>query len=106
MTSDLMIIILKVGMLKGVPIFNGMYLRRTGYFLPGGGGGGKPFAPKIIASYLNFYKTVEQRRGPMQQHRPYWHMKMAPYSFSRSMPANFEHKLRRHKQPKIAPQLY
>ena len=40
MTSDLMIIILKVGMLKGVPIFNGMYLRRTGYFLPGGGGGG------------------------------------------------------------------
>ena len=36
MTSDLMIIILKVGMLKGVPIFNGMYLRRTGYFLPGG----------------------------------------------------------------------
>ena len=37
MTSDLMIIILKVGMLKGVPIFNGMYLRRTGYFLPGGG---------------------------------------------------------------------
>ena len=34
-----MIIILKVGMLKGVPIFNGMYLRRTGYFLPGGGGG-------------------------------------------------------------------
>ena len=85
MTSDLMIIILKVGMLKGVPIFNGMYLRRTGYFLPGGagggGGGGKPFAPKIIASYLNFYKTVEQRRGPMQQHRPYWHMKMAPYSF-------------------------
>ena len=82
MTSDLMIIILKVGMLKGVPIFNGMYLRRTGYFLPGGGGG----------------RTVEQRRGPMQQHRPYWHMKMAPYSFSRSMPANFEHKLRRHKQ--------
>ena len=40
MTSDLMIIILKVGMLKGVgvPIFNGMYLRRTGYFLSGGGG--------------------------------------------------------------------
>ena len=63
-----------------------------------GGGGGKPFAPKIIASYLNFYKTVEQRRGPMQQHRPYWHMKMAPYSFSGSIPAKFEHKLRRHKQ--------
>ena len=105
MTSDLMIIILKVAMLKGVPIFNGMYHRRTGYFLPGREGGGKPFAQKIVVSYLNFYKTVEQRRGPMQQHRPYWQMKMAPCSFSRSMPAKFEHKLRRHKQTfrKIAP---
>ena len=34
----------------------------------------------------------------MQQHRPYWHMKVAPYSFSESIPAKFEHKLRRHKQ--------
>ena len=34
----------------------------------------------------------------MQQDRPYWHMKMAPYSFSGSIPAKFEHKLRRHKQ--------
>ena len=34
----------------------------------------------------------------MQQHRPYWHMKMARYSFSESIPAKFEHKLRRHKQ--------
>ena len=50
MTSDLMIIILKVGMLKGVPIFNGMYLRRTGYFLPGGGGGGGK--PKILPPKL------------------------------------------------------
>ena len=36
--------------------------RRTGNFLPGGGG--KPFAQKILASCLNFYKTVEQKRGP------------------------------------------
>ena len=73
--------------------------RRTGYFLPGGrGGGGKPFAQKIFASCPNFYKTVEQKRGPMQQHRPHSHMKMAPYSFSGSIPAKFEHKLRRHKQ--------
>ena len=61
-------------------------------------GGGKPFAQKIFASCSNFYKTVEQKRGPMQQHRPHWHMKMVPYSFSGSIPAKFEHKLRRHKQ--------
>ena len=36
--------------------------RRTGNFLPGGGG--KPFAQKILASYPNFYKTDEQKRGP------------------------------------------
>ena len=41
------------------------------------GGGGKPFAQKMFASCLNFYKTVEQKRAPMQQHRPHWHMKMA-----------------------------
>ena len=34
----------------------------------------------------------------MRQHRPYWHMKVARYSFSGSIPAKFEHKLRRHKQ--------
>ena len=62
------------------------------------GGGGKPFTQKILSSYPNFYKTVEQKREPMQQHRPYWHMKMAPYSFSGSVPAKFERKLRRHKQ--------
>ena len=43
MTSELIVIILKVGMLKGVPVFNGRYHRRTGYFLAreGGGGGGE-----------------------------------------------------------------
>ena len=69
---------------------------RTGYFLPGGGG--KPFAQKNFASCSNFYKTVEQKWGSMQQHRPYWRMKMARYSFSGSIPSKFEHKLRRHKQ--------
>ena len=68
------------------------------YFLPGGGGG-KPFAQKNFASCSNFYKTVEQKRGPTQQHRPYRHVKMARYSFSETIPAKFEHKLvRRHKQ--------
>ena len=34
----------------------------------------------------------------MQQHRPYWHIKVARYSFSGSIPTKFEHKLRRHKR--------
>ena len=34
----------------------------------------------------------------MRQHRPYWHMKVARYSFSGSIPAKFERKLRCHKQ--------
>ena len=64
-----------------------------------GGGWGKPLAQKIFASCSNFYKTVEKKRGPMQQHRPYRHMEMARYSFSETIPAKFEHKLvRRHKQ--------
>ena len=36
--------------------------RRTGNFLSGGGG--KPFAQKILASCPIFYKTVERKRGP------------------------------------------
>ena len=64
-----------------------------------GQGGGKPFAQKILASCPNFYKTVEKNEGhTMQQHRPYWHMKVPRYSFSGSIPAKFEHKLGRHKQ--------
>ena len=35
--------------------------RRTGNFLPGGGG--KPFAQKILASVPNFYERVEKKRG-------------------------------------------
>ena len=36
--------------------------RRTGNFLPGGGG--NPFAQKIIASCPNVYETVERKLGP------------------------------------------
>ena len=36
--------------------------RRTGNFLPGGGG--KLFAQKILTSCPNFYETVEKKRGP------------------------------------------
>ena len=73
--------------------------RRTGYFLPGGGGAVNRLPKKFFHVASNFYKTVEQKRGPMQKHRPYWLMKMARYSFSGSIPAKFKHKLRRHKQP-------
>ena len=41
--------------------------KRTGIFLPGGGvwggGGGEPFAQKILSSCPNFYETVERKRG-------------------------------------------
>ena len=33
----------------------------------------------------------------MQQHRAYWHMKVARYSFSGSIPSKFERKLCRNK---------
>ena len=32
-------------------------------FLPGGGGG-KPFAQKILASCQNFHETVGKKQGP------------------------------------------
>ena len=65
-------------------------------------GGGKPFAQKIISSCPNFYEKVvyEKKRGPYfaEQHRAYWHMMVARYSFSGSIPSKFERKLCRHKQ--------
>ena len=36
--------------------------RRTGNFLPGGGGGGEPFAQKSLASCPNCYETVKKKR--------------------------------------------
>ena len=68
--------------------------RRTGNFLPGGGG--KLFAQKILASCPTFYETVEKKQSQTMQHlRRYWHMKVARYcdSFSGSIPPNFEQKL-------------
>ena len=61
--------------------------KRTGNFFAGRGAGegGKPFAQN------------KETRAILQQHRPYWHMKVARYSFFR-VNAKFEHKLRRHKQ--------
>ena len=40
------------------------YHRRTGNFLPGGGGGGKPFAQKNLAGCPNFYERVGKKGGP------------------------------------------
>ena len=34
----------------------------------------------------------------MQKHRLYWHVEVAQYSFSGSIPPKFEHKLHCHKQ--------
>ena len=53
-----------------------------------GGGGGKPFAQKHLAGCPNFYGRVEKNmRAIFQQHRPSWHMKVARYSFSGSIPS-------------------
>ena len=61
--------------------------RRTENFLPGGGGGVKPFAQKILASDPNFLQKNRKETGAiLQQHRPYWRVKLARYSFSGSIP--------------------
>ena len=58
--------------------------RRTGNFLPGGRGGGKPFAPQKILQVAQIFTRQSKRNESetMQQHRPYWHMKVARYNFS------------------------
>ena len=74
---------------------------RTGNFRPeGGGGGAVNHSPKKFLQIAQiFTKQSKRNEGhTMQQHRPYWHMKVPRYSFSGSIPAKFEHKLRRHKQ--------
>ena len=71
--------------------------RRTGNFLPRGAVNHLP--KKFVQVAQIFTKQSKRNEGhTMQQHRPYWHMKVAWYSFSGSIPAKFEHKLRRHKQ--------
>ena len=71
--------------------------RRTGNFRPGGAVNHLP--KKFLQVAQIFTKQSKRNEGhTMQQHRPYWKMKMPGYSFSGSIPAKFEHKLRRHKQ--------
>ena len=79
--------------------------RHTGNFLPRGAVNHLP--KKFLQVAQIFTKQSKRNEGhTMQQHRPYWHMKVAWYSFSGSIPAKFEHKLRRHKHlEKLPPQL-
>ena len=71
--------------------------RRTGNFRPGGAVNHLP--KKFLQVAQIFTKHSKRNEGhTMQQHRPYWHMKVPRYSFSGSIPAKFEHKLRCHKQ--------
>ena len=71
--------------------------KRTGNFLPAGAVNHLP--KKCLQVAQSFTKQSKRNEGDtMQQHRPYWHMKVARYSFSGSIPAKFEHKLRCHKQ--------
>ena len=57
--------------------------RRTGNFLPGGVVNHLP--KKFLQVAQIFTKQSNRNEGhTMQQHRPYWHMKVAPYSFSGS----------------------
>ena len=71
--------------------------RRTGNFRPGGAVNHLP--KKFMQVAQIFTKQSKRNEGhTMQQHRPSWHMKVPRYSFSGSIPAKFEHKLRRHKQ--------
>ena len=73
--------------------------RRTGNFLPGGGGGGAVnHLPKNYCKLPQILQNSRKETRVMQQNRPYWHMKVARYSFSELIPAKFEHKVHRHKQ--------
>ena len=71
--------------------------RRAGNFRPEGAVNHLP--KKFLQAAQIFTQQSKRNEGhTMQQHRPYWHMKVARYSFSGSIPTKFEHKLRHHKQ--------
>ena len=71
--------------------------RRTGYFLPRGAVNHLP--KKFLQVAQIFTKQSNRNEGRCNKiGRTGIYMKMAPYSFSGSIPAKFEHKLRRHKQ--------
>ena len=61
-------------------------------------GGAVIHLPKKLCKLPKCLRNSRKETRAMQQNRPYWHMKVARYSFLESIPAKFEHKLRRHKQ--------
>ena len=58
--------------------------RRTGNFLPGGAVNHLP--KKFSQVSQIFTKESKRNEAILQQHRPYWRMKVARYSFSGSIP--------------------
>ena len=64
--------------------------RRTGNFRPGGAVNHLP--KKFLQVAQIFTKQSKRNEGQTM------HMKLPRYSFSGSIPAKFEHKLRRHQQ--------
>ena len=75
--------------------------RRTGDFLPKGTANHLPKKLSQVAQIFTKQSSTKTNEGhTLQQHRAYWHMKVARYSFSGSMPSKFERKLCRHKKKK------
>ena len=73
--------------------------RRMGNFLPEGTVNRLAKKLSQVAQvFTKQYSTKRNEGHTMQQHRAYWHMRVAWYSFSGSTPSKFEHKLCRHKQ--------
>ena len=71
--------------------------RRTGNFRPGVAVNDLP-KTFLQVSQICTKQSKRNESHTMQQHRPNCHMKVPRYSFSGSIPAKYEHKLRRHKQ--------
>ena len=79
--------------------------RRTGNFLPGGAVNHLP--KKISPVAQIFRKSRKEMRVVLQQQRPSWHMKVARYGFSGSIPSLSINYVAINKNlEKLRPQLY
>ena len=70
------------------------------FFAEGGGRGAVNHLPKKFSQVAHIFTKQSKRKDShtMQKHRLYWHVEVAQYSFSGSIPPKFEHKLHHHKQ--------